>query len=266
MAEVDYGDHGHEQNAQFPRWEDAFSIGVRLKSEVSETSVNGKRFDFDAQAGHTHFLYLSAVDYVDFATHRHSIEMVLPRAFMREICEDLEVPVATRLGNDACFLAMDPVLPRLASCMYPYFDDPATLDALYADSFMWCLGIYVMSRYGDLAHKRQMVGGLTTWQERLAKELIETSLSEGLTLADLSGCCGLRVSQFSHAFKRSTGVSPYRWLIQRRISRAKELIQMRRMSLTEIASQLGFADQSHFSRTFVASERMTPSAWLLQHR
>lgn len=225
MAEVDYGTHGVEQNAEFPRWEDAFSIGVRYRTEVSETSVHGKRFDFEARAGCTHFLYLSGVDFVEFATHRHSIEMVLPRAFMREIAEDLEVPAVTHLGNDACFLAFDPVIARMATSIRPYFDDPVTLDALYADSFMWAFGIYVMRHYGDLADRRPTVGGLTTWQERLAKELIESSLVGGITLEELAQCCGLRVSQFAHAFRRSTGMPPYRWLIRRRVERAKEMLR-----------------------------------------
>lgn len=265
MAEVDYGYYEVEQNAYFPRWEDAFSIGVRLKPEISETSVEGKRFDFHAGAGHTHFLYLSGVDYVDFSTPRHSIEMVLPRAFMREISDDLEVPQVTHLGNDACLLAADPVIARMARVIQPYFDDPATLDALYADSFMWGLGIYAMSRYGDLKGRRPYVGGLTTWQERLAKELIETSLASGISLSTLASACGLGVSQFAHAFRRSTGKSPYRWLMQRRIDRTCDMLKTS-APLSEIALACGFADQSHMTRVFKRAMGVTPRSWQLVHQ
>lgn len=261
MAEVDYGEHGVEQNAEFPRWEDAFSIGVRYRPEVSETSVHGKRFDFRARAGCTHILYLSAVDYVEFGSPRHSVEMVLSRAFMREIAEDLEVPAVTHLGNDACLLAFDPVIAFMAERIRPYFDDPGALDTLYADSFMWAFGIYMMSRYGDLACWRRRVGGLTAWQERLAKELIEINLIEGITLDALAQCCGLRVSQFAHAFKRSFGVPPYRWLMQRRVSRAKELLKSGNVPLAEVSGLCGFADQSHLTRVFAAHVGATPAVW-----
>ncbi|WP_342249212.1 helix-turn-helix transcriptional regulator [Sphingomonas sp. OTU376] len=261
MAEVHYGNHGIDQNAEFPRWEDAFSIGVRLRSEVSETSVHGKKFDFRADAGCAHILYLSGVDYVDFSTGRHSIEMVLSRAFMREIAEDLELPAVTHLGNDACLLARDPVLARMATRIHPYFDDPATLDALYADSFMWSFGIYMMGRYGDLAARRPYPGGLTTWQERLAREMIEESLSDGITLGELAQACRVGVSQFAHGFKKSTGVAPYRWLIRRRVARSQNLLRNREMSLAAVAAACGFADQSHFTRTFYGQVGTTPGAW-----
>ncbi|MET3709549.1 AraC-like DNA-binding protein [Sphingomonas trueperi] len=261
MAEVDYGEHGLELNAQFPRWEDAFSIGVRLRPEISETSVFGKKFDFRARAGHTHILYLSAVDYVDFSSDRHSIEMVLPRAFMREISNDLEVPPVTHLGNDACVVTYDPTLLFLAKRIRPFFDDPEMLDTIYADSFMWAFGIYMMKRYGDLKDHRPILGGLTTWQERLSKELIEAHLGDGLRLEDLAHCCDLRVSQFSHAFKRSVGVPPYQWFVHRRVERAKDLLRGRRMSLAEVANHCGFADQAHFTRVFNKRVGAPPAAW-----
>lgn len=261
MAEVDYGEHGVEQNAEFPRWDDAFSVGVRLRTELSETSVYGKRFDFRATAGHAHILYLSGVDYVDFSSPRHSVEMVLPRAFMREIAEDLEVPAVTHLGNDACLLVQDRILQRMAARIRPYFDDPKTLDPLYADHFMWAFGIYMMSRYGDLAHRRIRTGGLTTWQERLAKELIEVSLTNGITLEELAQSCGLRVSQFAHAFKRTVGVPPYRWLVRRRIEKAKRIMKFQQVPLAEVAATCGFADQSHLTRTFAAQMGVTPAVW-----
>ncbi|AOR80249.1 hypothetical protein BES08_25365 (plasmid) [Novosphingobium resinovorum] len=265
MAEVDYGEHGVEQNAEFPRWEDAFSIGIRYRPEVSETSVHGKRFDFEARAGFAHILYLSAVDFVDFSSGRHSIEMVLPRAFMRQIAEDLEVPAVTHLGNDACFLTFDPVLVSMANRIRPYFDDPDMLDTLYADSFMWAFGIYMMSRYGDLASHRPYVGGLSTWQERLAKELIEINLADGVALEELARCCDLRVSQFAHAFRRSVGLPPYQWLIHRRVTRATDLLRGRRLSLAEIANQCGFADQAHFTRVFHKRVGVAPAVWRKQN-
>lgn len=264
MAEIDYGEHGVGEHADFPRWGDAFSIGVRFLPETSVTSVHGKRFNFSAPSGYTHFLYLSGVDFVELATRRHSIEMLLPRTFLREIAEDLEVPAVTHLGNDACFIRADPVIPGLARRIQPYFNDPDALDSLYADSFMWMLGIYVMRRYGDLASRRPITGGLTTWQERIAKELIEANLSDGIALEELASWCGLRVSQFAHAFKRSVGMPPYRWLMRRRVERAMTLLRSPNASLAEIGARCGFADQSHFSRVFAAHVGTGPATWRRQ--
>jgi AraC-like DNA-binding protein len=139
------------------------------------------------------------------------------------------------------------------------------LDTLYADSFMWAFGIYMMSRYGDLASHRPYVGGLSTWQERLAKELIEINLADGVALEELARCCDLRVSQFAHAFRRSVGLPPYQWLIHRRVARATDLLRGRRLSLAEIANQCGFADQAHFTRVFHKRVGVAPAAWRKQN-
>ena len=56
------------------------------------------------------------------------------------------------------------------------------------------------------------------------------------------------------AFKRSTGVPPYRWLTKLRIERAKELLKDPRCELADIAQLCGFVDQSHFTRVFSRSE------------
>ena len=113
----------------------------------------------------------------------------------------------------------------------------------------------------NLRTSRPKVGGLTRWQERLAKEVIDRTLVEGIGMTELASRCGLRTSQFAHGFKRSTGISPYQWLVRRRIELAKELI-IRGVHLPEVALACGFADQSHMIRTFRRIVGTTPGAWL----
>ncbi len=117
---------------------------------------------------------------------------------------------------------------------------------------------------GDLRTPRRQVGGLSLWQERLAKEMMEGGLAHRISLSDVAGSCGLRTSQFSHAFKRSVGVPPYAWLLERRVARAKLLIARGDCPLAEIAQLCGFADQSHLTRVFSRLVGTTPAAWRLQ--
>ncbi|UIY31505.1 AraC family transcriptional regulator (plasmid) [Neorhizobium galegae] len=102
--------------------------------------------------------------------------------------------------------------------------------------------------------------GLSTWQERLAKDVIETSLVGGIGLAELAQLCGLRTSQFAHGFKRSTGIAPYEWLLRRRIERAKESL-LWGSKLSEVAVACGFADESHLTRMFRRVVGVAPGAW-----
>jgi AraC-like DNA-binding protein len=269
-ADIRYGETRAGHNADAPmatristmcKWADAYTIGVCLRDERSDIFLDGRTYSSPRRKGETHLMYLSGVDHIDFATPRHTLEVILPQSFMREIADDLEVPHVTHLGRSLYHITDDPMLQRLVLRIHPYFEEPEALEPLLADHLMWALGIYVCAHYGDLATQRRTVGGLGTWQERLAKDVIETSLVGGITLEKLAGLCGLRTSQFAHAFKRSTGVTPYQWLLQRRIARARELLSAGRESLADIALGCGFADQSHFTRSFARQVGTTPGAW-----
>jgi len=248
---------------KFPDWTDAYCVGIALMDQRSDIVVGGKRFSHLRRKSQTQLLYVSGVEHADFNSPRHGVEILLQRSFMREIADDLEVPHVTHLGQSLCHVTDDPLLRALALRIYSFFDAPQTLDPLQADHFMWSLGIYVCASYGDLAARRRVTGGLSSWQERLAKDVIEASLIGGIGLAELAGLCHLRTSQFAHAFKRSTGMAPYQWFKQRRIARAKDRILAagRETSLADVALACGFADQSHLIRAFARIVGKTPGAW-----
>ena len=104
-------------------------------------------------------------------------------------------------------------------------------------------------------------GGLAAWQERRAKDMLVANLDGAVALADVAQECRLSVSHFSRAFRQSMGVAPHRWLLNRRVEFAKELLQAPDSSLSEIALRCGFADQSHFTRVFTRRAGVSPGAW-----
>ncbi|MFT3722907.1 MAG: AraC family transcriptional regulator [Hyphomonadaceae bacterium] len=262
-AHIRYGLEGSGQQASFPAWEQAYSIGAIFSDQQSQIVVGGKTHTVARRKQETQILYVSGVDHVDFSSPRHGVETLLTQAFLNEVSNDLEVARVTSLGRGVQHVVDDGPLRTLALQIYPYFDRPDELDALRADHFLWALGVYVATRYGDLSSKRKKPGQLTTWQTRMAKDLIEYHLVDGISLAKLAELCGLRVSQFSRAFKRSCGLAPYQWLQQRRIVKAKALLCKSSYSLAEISGICGYADQSHFTRAFGRSEGLSPRSWQL---
>ena len=73
--------------------------------------------------------------------------------------------------------------------------------------------------------------------------------------------CGLSVSQFARGFKQSTGCPPHRWVLQRRIERAQDLLLTSDKTLPEIASACGFGDQSHLTAAFGQVVGTAPGLW-----
>jgi len=114
------------------------------------------------------------------------------------------------------------------------------------------------------AHKQSNRGtdsGLARWQLRRVLEFLESHLGHDIGLDELAHLVGLSQSQFARAFKASTGLPPYKWWLNSRIKRAQEMLLNSSDSLSDIAIQNGFADQSHFTKTFRRMTGMTPATW-----
>jgi transcriptional regulator GlxA family with amidase domain len=104
-------------------------------------------------------------------------------------------------------------------------------------------------------------GGLPSGVLRRVREHVEQRLSESIHLPDLARIAGLSACHFARAFKQSTGMPPHRFLVSRRVERAKQLIRQTNRPMADIALDVGFADQSHFTRRFAAVTGSTPHAF-----
>ena len=92
-------------------------------------------------------------------------------------------------------------------------------------------------------------------------EFVARHLDKPLSLERLAAVAGMDLFRFARAFKQSTGSSPHRYLLEARITRAKELLRDRTISITEIALRTGFATPSHFSVTFRRITSLAPRAF-----
>jgi AraC family transcriptional regulator len=101
-------------------------------------------------------------------------------------------------------------------------------------------------------------GGLTGWQTRAVIDYIEERVGEQISLITLARLARLSQRHFCRAFKRSFGIPPYQYHIQRRIARAKVLLADGANSITEVALILGYSQTSAFSVAFRKTTGRTP--------
>ena len=102
--------------------------------------------------------------------------------------------------------------------------------------------------------------GEPAWLRRCMEQLID-DCEQPLRLAELAATAGVHPVSLSRAFRRRYGVSPGQ--LQRRALLNRAARQLRGgQAIADVAAQLGFADQSHFTRLFRAEYRCTPAAWL----
>ena len=101
-------------------------------------------------------------------------------------------------------------------------------------------------------------GGLTRNSAKRVLEYAEANLGQGLTLRDLARVAQLSTHHFLRMFKKTMGITPYQYLLERRIERAQDLLRGKRGSLAEIALSSGFGTQGHFTSAFHRAVGATP--------
>ena len=167
-----------------------------------------------------------------------------------------------------CMAGMaDPVLAGLGRALMPALYCPARKKALFVDQLAFALNLHIAQHYGALAlpglnAKR----GLTPIQESRAKEYLATHLADDVSVADVASACGLSRSYFIKSFRESTGKTPHRWLLEHRLSHARNLLAKSSDAIAEIAVSCGFADQSHLTRMFTREIGTPPNVWRRDYR
>ncbi len=94
-----------------------------------------------------------------------------------------------------------------------------------------------------------------------AKTYIDEHFKESITLEDLAGLLHQNKYYLAHSFKDAFGISPIRYLVERRIEESKRLLADTDHSIGEIASIAGFASASNFSQVFRRVTNTTPGEY-----
>lgn len=158
--------------------------------------------------------------------------------------------------------SVDPVLSNLVRALIPALERPAEASRLFVDQLATAIGTHLVQQYGGKAPVSPIRSRkLSRSHEVLAKNLLLENLDGQVSILDVSRACNLSRGYFIRAFRETTGVTPYQWLVNERIARARELLKGSDIPLSEVAIACGFSDQSHFTRVFTSVVGTTPGHW-----
>jgi AraC family transcriptional regulator len=165
------------------------------------------------------------------------------------------------------FGARDLVMFGLAQALAGAMEQPGDGTAIFADCIALAFFAHIVRAYGSIPIGGPNArGGLAAWQLQRARDYVNVNLAHDPSIEEIAHECGLSNGYFARAFKRSTGVPPYKWLTKMRVERAKALLKDPRCELADIAQLCGFVDQSHFTRVFSRSEGYSPGRWRRLYR
>jgi AraC family transcriptional regulator len=135
-------------------------------------------------------------------------------------------------------------------------------DAHYVETLGAALAAHLVSKYASaetprsVRRRRLVRPGLTA-----VLDFIDQNLDGRLTLPRLADIARLSVFAFVRSFKTSTGLPPHRYILRRRVERAKLLLGDAALNIADVALRCGFGDQSAFTTTFRRLTSQTPSAY-----
>jgi len=131
------------------------------------------------------------------------------------------------------------------------------LDELFVDDFV----SRVASGLASHARLPQKPLGSVAWsQVKTARDYLEVHAMRGVRSEELERITGLDRFALSRHFRAAFATSPHRFLLMRRLQRAKAMIADGE-PIAEVAAATGFADQSHLTRHFKKAFGMAPGAW-----
>ena len=134
------------------------------------------------------------------------------------------------------------------------------MDELTHSAFLWTILSCIFSYRSE-----ESSANMKRMQVTDAIGYIEKHYCEKISIEDLSRFLSISKSSFYYEFKRETGLSPYDFIMQYRLNRAKELLRLTDFSISRICEQIGFNSEANFIKTFRRRVGMTPRTFRLSH-
>jgi AraC family transcriptional regulator len=192
------------------------------------------------------------------------LQIRIASQFIQQVAKEALEMNGEHLNLLAKFRARDPHIEAIGMMLLTELQQGNTNSKLYIDSLSNVLAVHLIRHYTATESSLLIYqGGLSQRQLKQVLDYIRDYLDQNISLADLAALLNVSQFHFSHQFKQTLGVTPYQYLLQQRIERAKQLLKQSNRSITDIALLCGFNSHSHLSKQFRQVTGMTPKVYRL---
>ena len=161
----------------------------------------------------------------------------------------------------------DAVLAHLAAAVGDTVTAGLPASSLFVDPIVSAIAnrFIAINYHTPVAEPGKQTQRLTHRQMQRIREFVEANLETDIRLEMMAGICGRSTEYFVRVFKATAGVSPYQYVLNLRIERAKALLGVEGASIADVALQCGFSHQEHLTRMFRRFTGVTPGRYRSSH-
>ncbi|WP_159007570.1 AraC family transcriptional regulator [Bradyrhizobium sp. S69] len=161
----------------------------------------------------------------------------------------------------------DAVLAHLAAAVGDTITAGLPASSLFVDPIVSAIAnrFIAINYHTPAAEPGKQTQRLTHRQMQRIREFVEANLETDIRLEMMAGICGRSTEYFVRVFKATAGVSPYQYVLNLRIERAKALLGVEGASIADVALQCGFSHQEHLTRMFRRFTGVTPGRYRSSH-
>lgn len=194
----------------------------------------------------------------------HFLEIRIAAQFIESVARETLDKDPAQLELLSEFRMRDPQIEAIALMLLSELQQENSGSRLYIESLSNVLAVHLLRQYATVKpHVPIYAGGLSQRQLVQVLDYINDYLDQEIKLTDLATLLGMSQFHFCHLFKQTVATTPYQYLLQQRIERAKQLLKQTDQPIAEIAFMCGFNSHSHLSKQFRHLTGMTPKAYRL---
>lgn len=195
----------------------------------------------------------------------HSVVLKFNRKFLREFFSGIDkktLPEVAKRNKKSLTLlpANRPDIRSLFESILPYFES-GTKPADELLQLKMAEGLYVL-----LNTDRNLYASLFDFTDPWKIDLLEfmnENYMEELSMEEMASYTGRSLASFKRDFKKVSELSPLKWIINRRLEAAHDLIRQGCANITDVCYKVGFKNLSHFSKVFKEKYGIAPTALVM---
>ena len=241
-------------------------IGVHVAGSVNLLQARGRRTCIKhVRAGDVTITPFGEPKRFQHAGENVVILLKIAPAFVQDVAGDVYALDPTRFELRENFGGPDPDLVSIGKQLLAGLELEGMPSRMQIDSLATHLAVHLLRHHCTTAmSERRAASDLPPRKLQRVLDYVEANLRDDMALADLAKLVAMSPGHFAHLFRQTTGLPPHRYVLERRVERAKALLRDTDLPITEIAQLVGCASHSHLSVMFHRDTGLTPSDYRRQ--